>query len=44
MMVSTLWLRLLRSFIFVSATARFAEPLAITASTSSVHDTGTCEP
>ena len=38
---STLWLRLLRSFIFVSAVARFALPRAITSSTSCALDTGT---
>jgi hypothetical protein len=36
------WDRLERSFILVSATARFAAPRAITASTSSVLDTATC--
>ena len=42
MMVSTEWLRLLRSFILVSATALFLAPVAITSSTSSVVCTGTC--
>ncbi len=41
MTVSTEWLRLLRAFILVSATARFRAPSAITASTSSLHVTGT---
>lgn len=37
-----LWDRLERSFILVSATARFAAPRAMTASTSGVLDTQTC--
>jgi hypothetical protein len=37
-----LWDRLERSFILVSATARFAAPRAMTASTSGVLDTHTC--
>jgi len=44
MTVSTEWLRLLRAFILVSATARLRAPSAITASTSSLHATGTCRP
>ena len=40
--VSTLWLRLLRSFMRVSATALFAAPVAITSKTSSVHSTASC--
>ena len=42
--VSTLCDRLLRWFILVSATARFAAPRAMMASTSSVHSTDTCDP
>ena len=42
MTVSTLWLRLLRSFILVSATARLRAPSSITSSTSSVQATGSC--
>lgn len=42
MTVSTLWLRLLRSFILVSATARLPAPTLITSRTSSVQLTGNC--
>mmetsp|Transcript_5284 Transcript_5284/g.12875 ORF Transcript_5284/g.12875 Transcript_5284/m.12875 type:complete len:294 (-) Transcript_5284:1860-2741(-) len=42
MTVRTWWLRLDRSFILVSPTARFRAPRAMTSSTSSVHETSTC--